>query len=231
MCNLKKMALLALAFAVTAMAQEKPAAPADSAQVSAGTQSPGVSAQEKPVAAPVDTLPSDTLAVPFSRIYVSIEGGEMYPFGDLVDAVENSFYGGFGFRYSYWPDFDGFVHFNYTYVKVRDKDIPFPGVHEFVGRLGLDWRWKYIRPLAVGAGFTCNWTRADSDDGKDYYSGRGGMLLDNETEFGWFARINMPFMYFREYTAGLNVLWEQIWTLPERSNTLTVGFYIERRIW
>lgn len=166
----------------------------------------------------------------FSKVYFSIEGGEMYPFGDLQDAVENSFYGGVGVRYSYWDDFDGFVHFNYAYMKVRAEGIPFPGVHQFVGRLGLDWRWKHIRPLAVGAGFTCNWTRADYDGEEDYLKGRGGMLLDNETEFGWFARVNMPFLYFKDFTAGLNVLWEQLWTLPERSNMLTVGFYIERRV-
>ena len=57
------------------------------------------------------------------------------------------------------------------------------------------------------------------------------MLLDNETEFGWFARLNMPFFYYKDFTAGLDVLWEQLWTLPERSNTLTVGVYIERRVW
>jgi len=61
--------------------------------------------------------------------------------------------------------------------------------------------------------------------------GRGGMLLDNETEFGWFARINMPFLYYRSFTIGFNALWEQIWTLPERSNTLTIGVYVERRVW
>ena len=175
--------------------------------------------------------PVDTLAYAFHKAYISIEGGEMYPFGDLVDAVENSFYGGIGFRYSYWPDFDGFIHFNYAYVKVRAEGIPFPGVHQFVGRIGLDWHWRLLRPLAIGAGFTCNWTRDDSDEEDKYYEGRGGMLLDNETEFGWFARVNMPFTSFKGITAGLNVLWEQLWTLPERSNTLTVGFYLERRIW
>ena len=167
----------------------------------------------------------------FSKVYVSIEGGEIYPFGDLIDAVYNSFYGGVGLRYNYWSDVDGFVQFNYTYVKVRPEDIPYPGVHQFMGRLGLDWHWNYIRPLAIGGGFTCNWTRADRDGGVDYYSGRGGMLLDNETEFGWFARLNMPFFYYKDFTAGLDVLWEQLWTLPERSNTLTVGVYIERRVW
>ena len=104
----------------------------------------------------------------FSKVYVSIEGGEMYPFGDLIDAVYNSFYGGVGLRYNYWSDVDGFVQFNYTYVKVRPEDIPYPGVHQFMGRLGLDWHWNYIRPLAIGGGFTCNWTRADRDGGVDF---------------------------------------------------------------
>lgn len=171
----------------------------------------------------------------FNHGSLSIEGGEMYPFGDTQDAVENSFYGGVGFRYSYWPDFDGFVNFQYAYVKVRDvirdEGVPFPGVHQFTGRLGLDWRWRHIRPLIIGAGFTCNWTRADDESDVKYYSGPGGMLLDNETEFGWFARLNLPCMYFEKFTVGLNVLWEQLWTLPERSNTLTVGMYIERRMW
>ena len=185
----------------------------------------------KPEAKPADVVMANPADSAFSKVYVSIEGGEMYPFGDLQDAVENAFYGGVGLRYSYWDDFDGFVHFNYAYVKVRAEGIPVPGVHQFVGRLGLDWHWKHLRPLAVGAGFTCNWTRADSDDEVKYYSGRGGMLLDNETEFGWFARVNMPFLYFKDFTAGLNVLWEELWTLPERSNMLTVGFYIERRVW
>ena len=175
--------------------------------------------------------PVDELDVAFSHGYFSIEGGEMYPFGDLVEAIENSFYGGIGFRYSYWSDFDGFVHFNYSYVKIFADGIQFPGVHQFTGRLGLDWKWSLFRPLALGAGFTCNWTRADTEDGTKFYSGRGGMLLDNETEFGWFVRVNMPFLYFREYTAGLNVLWEELWTLPKRSDMLTIGFYIERRVW
>ena len=40
--------------------------------------------------------------VAFSNLYVSIEGGEKYPFGDLVDAVDNTFYAGLGVRYTYY---------------------------------------------------------------------------------------------------------------------------------
>lgn len=167
--------------------------------------------------------------VAFSHAFIGIEGGEIYPFGDLVDAVHSSKYGGIGFRYTYWEDFDGFIHFNYTYFDVRANGIPFPGVHQFIGRLGLDWKWKSISPLALGAGFTCNWTRADTDD--ESISGRGGMLTDNETEFGYFFRGNLPFIRTENYQAGLNILWENLWTLPKRSNMLSIGIYVERRLW
>ena len=56
-------------------------------------------------------------------------------------------------------------------------------------------------------------------------------LVDNETEFGWFARLNLPVLSLENYRIGMNLLWEQVWTLPERSNMLSVGLYVERRIW
>lgn len=166
----------------------------------------------------------------FSHVYVSIEGGEIYPMGDLMDAVENAFYGGVGLRYTYWDDFDGFVHFNYTYFKVRADGIPFPGVNQFIGRLGLDWSSKMISPLALGVGFTCNWTRADAED-DTHFNGRGGMLTDNETEFGYFVRGNFAIIQTDNYKVGLNILWENLWTLPQRSNMLSAGLYVERRLW
>ena len=171
-------------------------------------------------------------SVAFSKFYVSIEGGEKYPFGDLVDAVDNAFYVGVGVRYAYWEDFDGIILFQYSYFEPHDKIPHIYGVHEVSGKLGLDYRWRRISPIALGAGFLCNWTRADFDeDNRPGFDKQGGTLTDNETEFGWFARLNLPFFTTGEYRAGLNVLWEQVWTLPERSNMLSVGLYVERRLW
>lgn len=171
-------------------------------------------------------------SVAFSKFYVSIEGGEKYPFGDLVDAVDNALYVGIGARYAYWEDFDGIILFQYSYFEPHDKIPHVYGVHEASGKLGLDYRWRLISPIAFGAGFICNWTRADfNDDGRPEFDTRGGTLTDNETEFGWFARLNLPIFTLDNYRAGLNVLWEQLWTLPERSNMLSAGLYIERRLW
>ena len=171
----------------------------------------------------------------FSHIYVSIEGGETYPFGDLIDAVENTFYGGFGFRYAYIENVDGFILFDYSYFKPVPENVKIYGAHQFSGKLGLDFKWKAVAPLAVGLGFVCDWVRADYDEDRidelSFTSDPGGTLTDNETEFGWFARLNLPLIRHETYKVGFNALWKELWTLPKRSDMLSIGVYLERRIW
>lgn len=55
--------------------------------------------------------------ISFSHFAIFLEGGEIYPMGDLMDAVENALYGGIGLRYTYWDNVDGVVMFQYTYFK------------------------------------------------------------------------------------------------------------------
>ena len=172
--------------------------------------------------------------VAFSHAYLGLEGGEVYPFGDLIDATDNTLYGGFNFRYSYWENVDGVVMFHYAYFKLRPDVVPYDGVHQASGKLGLDWKWPLIRPIVVGGGFSCNWTRADLDDDvvkDDIYKLPGGTLGDNETEFGWFARVNLVLWNFEKYRVGFNFMWEEIWTLPKRSDMLYAGLYVERKLW
>lgn len=170
--------------------------------------------------------------VAFSHFFVYLEGGEIYPFGDLIDAVNNSFYGGVGVRYSYWENADGFASFVYSYFTPVGK-TKIDGVHQFSGKVGMDWKPKFLRPLVVGGGFACNFTRADIQDGVDisFDQDLGGTLADNETEFGWFVRVNLPLWNFEKFRVGFNVQWEELWTLPKRSDMLTMGFYVERKIW
>jgi len=178
-----------------------------------------------------ETNPAD---VAFTRAFISVEAGEVYPWGDLQDAVENSYYAGFGFRYTYWNDVDGVVMFNYSYFKpVPDDAVPY-GVHQFSGKLGFDWNWNLIRPVIIGGGFVCNLTRSDLPDGvepKEAYDYPGGTLGDNETEFGWYARINVPLWKFEKFRVGFVTQWEELWTLPKRSDMLTAGVYVERSLW
>ena len=169
-----------------------------------------------------------------SKAYIAIEGGEVYPFGDLIDATYNTMYGGLNFRYSYWENVDGVVMFHYAYFKPRPDVVPYDGVHQASGKLGLDWKWPLISPVVIGGGFACNWTRADLDDDvikDEIYTMPGGTLGDNETEFGWFARLNVVLWNLETYRVGFNFMWEEIWTLPKRSDMLYVGLYVERKLW
>lgn len=216
-----------LLLSIVASFAQSPTASAQSPTASVQSSTASVQSTTASTSSPADSA--------FSHFSVLIEGGEIYPFGDVQDAVDNALFGGFGIKYSYWENVDGFVTFNYSYFDPIPQGTFVFGVHQFTGRLGLDWRWSKIRPLAIGAGFTCNWTRADYDESRvnsgSFKNDLGGTLTDNETEFGWFARLNLPCWHKGLFSAGLDVLWEQLWTLPERSNMLTVGVYLERRIW
>ncbi|MBR4398699.1 MAG: hypothetical protein IKT05_05890 [Fibrobacter sp.] len=172
--------------------------------------------------------------IAFSHAYLGIEGGEVYPFGDLIDATENTLYGGLNFRYSYWKNVDGVVMFHYAYFKPRPDVVPYDGVHQASGKLGLDWKIPAIHPMVFGGGYACNWTRADLEDDvvkDEIYDKPGGTLGDNETEFGWYARLNVVLWNLETYRVGFNFMWEEIWTLPKRSDMLYVGVYVERKLW
>lgn len=180
------------------------------------------------------TASANPTDVAFSNVSISIEAGEIYPMGDLMDAVENSHYIGMGFRYSYWDNVDGVVMFSYSYFKPEPDYVVFDGAHQFSGKLGLDWKFSKISPVILGVGFTCNWVRADVDDDVDkatVYVLPGGTLTDNETEFGWYGRVNIPFVNYEKFKIGLNVMWEELWTLPKRSDMLSAGIYVERSLW
>ena len=107
--------------------------------------------------------------VAFSHASIGIEGGEIYPFGVLEDAVENTLYGGLNFRYAYWENVDGVVMFHYAYFKPVPETVPYDGVHQAMGKVGMDVQLPWINFAKLGAGFACNWTRADLEDEDTYF--------------------------------------------------------------
>ncbi|MDR1760726.1 MAG: hypothetical protein LBR60_09430 [Fibrobacter sp.] len=162
----------------------------------------------------------------FSSVRLAGEAGFIYPLGDLRDAIENSYYGLAEFRYRYRGSFWGFLQFGYSYVRTHDW-VEFPGVHQFNGRVGLDVSAEWIRPLRFGGGFSCVWLRADGTD-KEVENTE---LSSNESEFGWFARADLPILILENYQAGVRLYGEQIWSLPEASTSIWFGIYVERRLW
>ena len=164
---------------------------------------------------------------PFSEISIGLEGGEIIPLDILEDAIDNSLYGGLTLQYNYFKSLDGTLDFGYSYMNVITDKAKADGVHQFHGRLGLLWHIPYVPSVLLGGGFSCIWARLDGGNQNDKF---GGTLYDNESEFGINARLKLPVFRFEKYNMGLNFLWEQIWTTPERSNMIWVSVYFERRI-
>jgi len=169
---------------------------------------------------------SSTQDVMFRKAYFSLEGGEVYPWGDLLDAVDDSYYGLIEFRYEYWENVFGVVQFGYSYFTPR-RETDYDGIHQFNGRVGIDYPLTLMHPVSIGAGFSCLWLRADGND----IDPKKTTLDDNESEFGWYARFVLPIVKTEKYNVGAHVYWESIWTQPETSNMLWFGLYIERKLW
>lgn len=162
----------------------------------------------------------------FSEIFFSLEVGEIYPFFELSDVLDNAVYGQGDLTYQYWKQLLGYLQFGYSYFKVTDERIDFPGVHQFHGRVGLLWKLPFVSSLKLGGGFSCIWARSD---GGDRLALRGGMLSDNESEFGFHGRLNFPVFQLPNWNLGFNAYFEQLWTKPERSQMLWFGIYLKRR--
>lgn len=162
-----------------------------------------------------------------SEIHVALEVGEVYPFFELSDALDNSIYAQGEVRYNYWKYFHGYLQFGYSYMNVTEEKANFDGVHQFHGRVGLLWQLPWLSSLRLGGGFSCIWARSD---GGDRYDLRGGMLTDNESEFGVHGRLNLPVFQMTNWVLGFNAYYERIWTKPDPSDMLWFGIYLERRV-
>lgn len=167
----------------------------------------------------------------FSEGYVSLEGGDVYPWGTIEDAIQSSLYGQGEFSYRYWENTYGIVQFGYTYFKTQDFFKRYPGLHQFHGRIGLEHQFSWMKPFFIGFGFTSVWVRADSEDDDEDDKSAGVTLIDNESEFGAFLKAKFPIWKNKNYAIGLNIYWDYIWTLPEETNILWIGLFIQRRLW
>lgn len=168
---------------------------------------------------------TDSSKTEFSHAGIGIEGGALYFLDDVQDALDNTYYGLLEFEYLYFEKFRGVVQFGYSYLPTKG-DVEYPGIHQVNGRVGVDYPLPIAKPIAIGAGFSCVWMRAD-DDGDVSRS----TLEDNETEFGFYARLDLPILKLENWRMGAKFYFETLWTEPETSQTAWFGFYLQRKLW
>ncbi len=155
---------------------------------------------------------------------LSVETGMVQPWGDLELVVDDALYGDMGLVYAYAPGLDFYAQAGYAYMPVQ-ADY-FAGLHQLNGRAGLQCSPSWLSPMQVGAGLSLVFVRGDSTDTRavEY------MLYDNESEFGWHARLGMPVVRWQGSSMGFRVHWEHIWTKPA-SQLLWLGLYMEGAPW
>jgi len=154
-----------------------------------------------------------------------VDVGQVSPWGDISPTVEAAYYGNLGVSYVYAPRLHGYLQGGYSYLPVRSD--AYAGLHQLNGRAGLEYSPGWIEPLALGAGISLLFVRGDSiaPEATQY------MLYDNESEFGWHARLSMPVLRQQAWCLGVRAHWEEVWTQPSSSQLLWIGLYLEGAPW
>lgn len=152
---------------------------------------------------------------------IELEGGRVNPVGDLQNEVGASYFGGWGVGYQYASDLTFFLQGNYAYLPAESAH--FAGLHQMMGRASIEYAPSVIHPLRVGGGFSLAFVRGDDIDEQ----AQSYMLYDNESEFGWHVRLDMPVILQPRWRAGFRAYWDEIWTDPEVSDLLWLGVYME----
>lgn len=165
-------------------------------------------------------------SVEFAHASIAVEGGALYLLDDARQNLDDTYYGLWEVNYSFFRTWVGVIQMGYAYLSTTG-DVTFSGIHQVNGRIGLDYPLPFVKPISLGAGFSCIWMRADDVTDENSKSS----LIDNESEFGFYARLNLPILNWDKWRLGAKVYFERIWTAPETSETAWFGFYLQRNLW
>lgn len=168
---------------------------------------------------------SQAFSQDLSALRVVLEGGRVNPWGDLAQKVDAAYFGNAGLSYAYAPGLGGYAQGGYAYLPVTSPD--FAGLHQMNGRAGLEISPSWMAPLSVGGGISLLFVRGDEKTA----AAQGYMLYDNESEFGWHARLTLPVVRKEYLQVGFRAWWEEVWTQPDASQLMWLGLYVEAGPW
>jgi len=152
---------------------------------------------------------------------ISIEGGVNYFLGDLQNELEISPYGSAGFEIELSYYTSGYLQGSYSYLNLKNNS-DFDGLHQFVGRVGIETSERIFKFASVGVGISLAGVRGKSGvpQAESY------MLSTSESEFGWNARLKLNVLRFEKFIIGTRFYYDEIWTKPESSSLLQGGIFV-----
>jgi hypothetical protein len=169
-------------------------------------------------------------ASPFEHAAISVEAGGLMFLGTLGDSIHPALQGTGNLHFSYSEQLQS--RLSLTYANLQGWE--FGALRYVEAGAGLDWKVPYTGGLEFGAGILLFFVRANpaSQAELDTLINTGYQLADNESEFGWHARISYPIVtIFTRCTFFAVGHFSNAWTLPVSSRSLSAGLGSEIALW
>jgi hypothetical protein len=167
-----------------------------------------------------------TAKEPFENAYVHAAGFGVLPLADLGQVLDPSIGGELGISFSYAESMKSHVRLAVT----RMEGWVYSPVIVVVASMGLGYEIQTLRNLECMAGINLNFARATEtilQPGGAYYQ-----LANNESEFGWFGSLRLPFWKIGSAMELFGDLYyAQAWTRPNPSRLLLIGIGAQVQLW
>jgi len=152
---------------------------------------------------------------------IFIESGVNYFLGNLQKELEISPYGSAGFEIELSHYTNGYLQGSYSYLSLKNNS-DFYGLHQFIGRAGIETSERIFEFASVGAGISLAGVRGkNATPHAETY-----MLSSSESEFGWNARLKLNVFKFEKFIIGTRFYYDEIWTKPKSSSLLQGGIFV-----
>lgn len=158
----------------------------------------------------------------FGRVELSL--GQRMPQKNLYDVLEKSPAFQLGMQFGYYESAHFPVHFRMeaSYAEMKHPRVDF---HNAIGRIGFDWDFFQRYHSELGTGLTMHFLRASE-------AREEGLLLeDNESDYGWYFRLQPMAMDWGRFRLGLEAHYDIVWSSPRASHFVQVAVKTGWRLW
>lgn len=152
---------------------------------------------------------------PFEHSWLQISSGAVFPLGNLRDTLATAPQVRLEWQTSYVHQHQMYLEMTYAQLTGWSQGK----LHLVTAHAGLQTRVPVI-PLTAGLGVSLFYAR--TVEGQDP-SAPFFQIHDNESEFGWNARLRWHLWQKNAWSVWLGTSYEEAWTLPRHSRLLWVG--------
>ncbi|HSQ42267.1 MAG TPA: hypothetical protein VLM37_08325 [Fibrobacteraceae bacterium] len=166
---------------------------------------------------------SSVCATDFQTIRFGAETGVLQPVGNLYDVFNRVPQVRLSANFPYTKHWNWRASLAYAHLTGWEETE----VHHITASLGLDAEIPHCAGLQIGAGIGLFFVRADPNSAQKDSVMSTYQLGDNESEFGWTLRTQMPVWRWSWGRLFLSMDYLHAWTQPQASHLLDGGVGLE----